>query len=507
MPRMPAQQNDSDSMTVTTRALQFLLFSRTAGALVALLGGMVLLGWVFNITVLKSVVPGLVSMKANTAFSLLALGTALFLLNERYCNTARKRTSLLLSLLVAGLAGLTLLQDILNVNLGIDELLFRDDTRATATSYPGRMAPVTAVCLVLASLALLRVDRGPRSSRYMAMAALVLALLGISGYVFGVESLYRVSTFTSIAVHTAVALVVLSLGVITSRTKDGCMDVILSDTAGGLLARRLLWLIPLLLFSLGWLSIRGQISGFYDSRFGLAIMVVGSMVVASMFIMGVATLLKSTDTKRLAAQEQLVALNVQLEQMVIERTRALEDANRHLSDEIVQRKQVEEEVHRLSVTDELTGLLNRRGFLLLAEQDLKVAKRAQAVRAMMYLDLDGLKRVNDTYGHKAGDALLIDTARVLTTCFRESDIVARLGGDEFVALTPNSENAEIMVSRMQAATSQFNKHDSPAHQLSFSIGVIRCLPADEKPLMELLAEADAAMYEQKQKRYREQQTQ
>jgi diguanylate cyclase (GGDEF)-like protein len=123
---------------------------------------------------------------------------------------------------------------------------------------------------------------------------------------------------------------------------------------------------------------------------------------------------------------------------------------------------------------------------------------------MIYLDLDGLKRVNDTYGHKAGDALLTDAARVLTTCFRESDIVARLGGDEFAVLAANGENDGIMVSRMQAITSQFNKHDSPAHQLSFSIGVVRCLPDSDKPLLELLAEADALMYEQKQRRRREQ---
>jgi diguanylate cyclase (GGDEF)-like protein len=490
-------------MMVTTRARKFLLFSQAAASLVALLGILVLFGWVFNIGVLKSVAPGLVSMKANTAVSLMTLGTALFLLNERYCNTARKRTSLLLALAVTGLAGLTLLQYVLNLDLGIDQLLFHDDTRATATSHPGRMAPVTALCLLLVSLALLRLDRGRRSSRYTAMVVLVLAMLGIAGYVFGVESLYRVSTFTSMAIHTAVALALLSLGVITSRTRKGWMDVILSDTAGGVVARRLLWLIPLLLFVIGWLSIRGEASGFYDGRFGLAITVIGGMVVAAMLIMGVAALLKVADTQRHEAEEQLVALNARLEETVVERTRALEDANRHLSEEIAYRKQAEEEVRRLSVTDDLTGLLNRRGFLLLAEQDLRAAKRAQAVRAMIYLDLDGLKRVNDTYGHKAGDALLIDAAGVLTTCFRESDIVARLGGDEFAVLAAKGENEEIMVSRLQAITSQFNKHGSPAHQLSFSIGVVRCLPDSGKPLLELLAEADALMYEQKRSRRRE----
>jgi diguanylate cyclase (GGDEF)-like protein len=142
--------------------------------------------------------------------------------------------------------------------------------------------------------------------------------------------------------------------------------------------------------------------------------------------------------------------------------------------------------------------------MLLAEQDLKAAKRSKAARAMVFLDLNGLKRVNDTHGHQAGDALLIDAARVLTTCFRESDIVARLGGDEFAVLAAKGENDAVMVSRVQAITSQFNKHDTPAHPLSFSIGVVCCLPDSDKPLLELLAEADALMYEQKQGRRREQ---
>lgn len=483
-----------------SRATKFLLFSQAAAATVTLVGGIVLAGWWFNVASLKTVAPGLVSMKANTATCLLAAGAALFLLNERYSGVVRKRTGLLLALAVFVIAGLTLAEYALRLDLGIDELLFDDDTRATATSHPGRMAPVTALCLFLVSMALLLIDRSTRVARRIAMGVLVLATLGITGYTFGVESMYRVSAFTSMAVHTALALAVLSLGIITVRTRQGCMDVILSDTAGGIVARRLLLLIPVLLFGLGWLSFQGQKAGFYDSQFGLSLVIVTGMVLSAILIMGVAHLLQIADAKRHAAQIQVATLNTSLEQTVLERTRELEIANQHLITVIAERKQAEEEVRRLSVTDELTGLLNRRGFLLLAEQDLRTARRAKAVRALIYLDLDGLKQVNDTRGHKAGDALLIDTAQVLKACFRDADIVARLGGDEFVILAANGENTEIMLTRMHAAAAQFNKGGSSPHTLSFSIGVIRCLPTDEKSLLELLTDADALMYEQKKER-------
>lgn len=483
-----------------SRATKFLLFSQAAAAMVILVGGIVLAGWWFNVASLKTVAPGLVSMKANTAACLLAVGAALFLLNERFSGVVRKRTGLLLALAVFVIAGLTLVEYALQLDLGIDELLFDDDIRATTTSHPGRMAPVTALCLLLVSAALLLIDRCTHVARRIAMGVLVLAILGIVGYAFGVESMYRVSAYTSMAVHTALALAVLCLGIITARTGQGCMDVILSDTAGGIVARRLLLFIPVLLFGLGWLSFLGQKAGFYDSQFALSLVIVTGMVSTAILIMGVAHMLQIADAKRHTAQQQLATLNVSLEKTVLERTRELENANHHLATEIAERKQAEEEVRRLSVTDEMTGLFNRRGFLLLAEQDLRTARRAKAVHALIYLDLDGLKQVNDTHGHKAGDALLIDTAQVLKACFRDADIVARLGGDEFAILAANGENTEIMLTRMHAAATQFNKGDSSSHVLSFSTGVIRCLPTDERSLLELLADADALMYEQKQAR-------
>lgn len=484
-------------MSVTSRESHLVRFSRGAAALVALAGGVVLFGWGLDIDALKRVVPGLVTMKANTAASLLFAGAALFLLNERSSNLLRRRIGRTLAAIVVAVAGLTIIEYVAQANFGIDEILFRDAAQATATSHPGRMSPLTAIGLALCGLALLLLDRHPRAAHSIAIVVLVLATFGVSGYVFGAQSLYRFATYTAMAVHTAAALWALSLGIIAARTKQGFVAVIVGDSAGGIMARRLLWTVPLLLFGLGWLALQGQREGFYDDRYRLALVIVTGMVLSFALILRVARLLQELDGRRQQFQEQLAALNASLEQTVEDRTHELAQANQQLATEIGERKEAEEEVRRLSLTDELTGLLNRRGFLLLAEQALKTARVSQAVYALIFLDLDGLKRVNDAHGHRAGDVMIGNAAKILKATFRDVDLIGRLGGDEFAVLVANGERTEIMLSRIRGAAAQLSKDDSLQIPLSFSAGVLHCVPAEEKPLLELLADADALMYEQK----------
>lgn len=491
-------------MQPTPRAVLFVRFSNGAAIAVALVGAVVLLGWLLDITALKNVLPHLVSMKANTALSFLLLGGALLLLNADHAPGTKQRAGQVLAAAVVTLACLTLLEYIAALDLGIDQLLFTDDTHTVSTSNPGRMAPMTAVCLALSGVALLLINRNHNASRRVAMAVMVLATLGLAGYAFGVQSLYRVSTFTSIALHTTITLILLSLGIIAARPANGCTATLASDASGGVMARQLLLLIPVLLFALGWLSRQGEIAGLFDARFAYALIVVSGVLVTSIIIMSVAKQLNLIDQARQKAQEQLVAMNAALEEAVVARTHELETANQKLRNEVAERQHAEDEVRRLSITDEMTGLLNRRGFLFLAEQDLKVARRAAAVHALFFIDLDGLKAVNDTYGHKAGDGMLKDAAQLLKTTFRDSDIVARLGGDEFAILATNGAQFEIMLARIQAGLDQVNRDDTASHKLSFSTGLVLCQPDDQKSILELLADADARMYEQKQERRRRQ---
>ncbi|OBG53030.1 diguanylate cyclase [Mycobacterium sp. E1715] len=179
-----------------------------------------------------------------------------------------------------------------------------------------------------------------------------------------------------------------------------------------------------------------------------------------------------------------VAVYSELEQRVRDRTAELERAN--------------EEISRLSVTDELTGLSNRRGFYLLAEQKLRGAHHLGHNCVLAFLDVDGLKRVNDEQGHDVGDALIKDVAEVLRQVRRESDIVARLGGDEFcVMITERDAGTAEVKERLAEAFHTFNETSDRTYRLSASIGLVQAPVAEHATLDELLARADELMYAEK----------
>lgn len=166
-------------------------------------------------------------------------------------------------------------------------------------------------------------------------------------------------------------------------------------------------------------------------------------------------------------------------------------------------KRAEEDLRALLLIDELTGLPNRRAFITLSEQALKVATRMYRDVLMIFIDLDDLKSINDTWGHLAGDRALIDAARVLKESFRDADIVARLGGDEFVALliVDSDQTAEVVSDRIKTRVQKHNKRTERGHPISLSVGAVRSR-AEGAVLADLLAEADSALYEQKRARSR-----
>jgi len=317
---------------------RFVLFSRVA-ALVAALGcAAVLVGWWLNIAALKSVLPNMVSMKPNTALCFMLLGSVLWLLNGRNISTRRQWWLRGLASLVVLTTGLTLLQYLLSSDWGIDQWLFLDDTRATKTSQPGRMSPVTAIALGMLALATLCMITRPAITRKLATGALLIGALGINGYLFGVESMYDAAAFTSLAVHTAILLVLLSLGVLVARPTHSANDLILRATLGGASARALTLTIPLALGGLSvliWLGLQWQ---WFDPRFGLAVGVVLGMVLSVLIGQRVARELYTADTAKGRVQAELVDLNQRLEQTVAERTASLQQLNANLQAEILERE-------------------------------------------------------------------------------------------------------------------------------------------------------------------------
>ncbi|HET7488990.1 MAG TPA: diguanylate cyclase [Acidimicrobiales bacterium] len=221
--------------------------------------------------------------------------------------------------------------------------------------------------------------------------------------------------------------------------------------------------------------------------------------------------------KRLAAAEKVEVLQAladstaiamehvrilsELERLVTDRTGQLlarteeaEQLTELLRSEVAERTRAEEEVRRLSLTDELTGLLNRRGLLVHAERARKLPQRRGVACVLLFVDVDGLKAVNDGLGHDAGDRLLRRAAAAIDGALREVDVVGRWGGDEFVAFLPDTDDPTEPVARIRHAAATA---DVPV-QLSVGASVVD--PADGRSFERLVIEADEAMYQQKRAR-------
>jgi diguanylate cyclase (GGDEF)-like protein len=175
-----------------------------------------------------------------------------------------------------------------------------------------------------------------------------------------------------------------------------------------------------------------------------------------------------------------------------------------LYQKVVELEKTNDRLRNLSLTDELTGLNNRRGFMILATALLKFARRADHPLCLLYIDLDSLKSVNDALGHTAGDAALTHFANILTETFRDSDVIGRMGGDEFVILTIDATESDLLniQIRLQKNVEEHNLRVGPTAALSFSLGVIKVDLNSAITMEELLSQADAAMYKHKQRRRR-----
>ena len=160
---------------------------------------------------------------------------------------------------------------------------------------------------------------------------------------------------------------------------------------------------------------------------------------------------------------------------------------------------IHEKQRVMAITDELTGLCNRRGFFTLAEQQLRLLKRLKRGIYILYADVDNLKRINDTLGHQKGDTALTDTANILKATYRESDIIARIGGDEFVVapIGTTGDRIDAVTARLEENIKRHNEKEGRPYELSLSFGVAYCDPENLCSIDELLARAEKIMYEHK----------
>ncbi|MBI1356807.1 MAG: hypothetical protein GC160_20900 [Acidobacteria bacterium] len=279
---------------------------RTAGAAALSIGVVGMVGWIGQHTLLQSAIPGAATMKFNTAACIILCSLSLLL------SRGSPRSALGFALTAGSVALATMAEYVFGVNLGVDELLFKDPNSAV---YPGRMSVATALAILSqATATVCALARRFAPAHCLSLVSGAVGLLALVGYANGFQSLYDLFMFSSIAVHTAMAVVLMALALLFYAPHEGLMGLFNSDSLGGSTARRLLPFAILAPILLGWLRLEGERAGYYDSTFGAALTTLGSVVVLSLVIYLTARSLHQVDMARRRAQraEQAAARRLQL---------------------------------------------------------------------------------------------------------------------------------------------------------------------------------------------------
>jgi diguanylate cyclase (GGDEF)-like protein len=401
--------------------------------LVALIGLEVLCGWIFNIPWLTDVRPGLSFMKINVAGAVIVASIAVWLLHTQPQGSGWFSVARCLALLLVALGTLTMSEHFFGWTLGIDTAFPLE----AHSPHPGRMALATTFNLVFLGLALLTLKARRPSlaacAHWLVVPPLLVSALAVLGYAYGAASLYAWRPYGVTAVHTAVSFVVLILCVLAADSTHGFTSIAISDTSGGIVTRRLLPTIPIMIFVLGLVRLKGEDLGLYDAPFGSALMVLMSTAFCVIAVAWTATTLHKVDLIRKLIETENLSLNAGLESRVRERTQELGQVSAQL-------RLVNGTLELLSNQDGLTGLANRRFFDAHLGAQISIARRYGRSLALVLCDVDSFKAYNDRYGHLAGDECLKRIAGALRSCCRRpADMVARYGGEEFALILPETE--------------------------------------------------------------------
>jgi len=393
-------------------------------------------------------------MKANTAVAFLLCTASLFVTHAKQ-NPVRLTAGRLCAVVVMVLASAALYAYSTGHPIGLETILVADRGADT----PGRMSVQTAVYLEFIGLILLleSAAREPwiRVVDALTMTLVLLILSVIAGYTFDAAGFFGQTTYSRLSPQTLACMVLLGVTVVGRRTHEGFFSVLVGGAIGSQSARVALpfaLVLPFLIASGTAYSTRMQwLSTPYAAA--LAASLCSVLIFASVVLMA----------------------------------RRINGLERELRD--------------MSLIDELTRIHNRRAFYLLGEQALRQARRANKSLTVLYFDLNGLKKVNDTMGHQVGSRLLLEAANLLRANFRSSDVVARVGGDEFAVVTRSRRDELVSaLTRLDESSAAANRSGDRAYRISYSMGEATIDPESKESFAELVERADAMMYRRKRQR-------
>jgi diguanylate cyclase (GGDEF)-like protein len=460
----------------------------------------VLFGWIFDIPQLTRLLPGFAFMKINTACSLLVASIALWLLHMHQQGSVWFRVGRCLAVPLVVLGGLTLSEHLFGLELGIDQHIPSAAQLSAQSAHWGRVSPASSFIMMLLGLALLMLKaRRPNfaaCAHWLVVPPLFVSALAVVGYAYGATSLYAVTPYASMAVHTAASFLLLSLCVLAADSAHGFASIAISDTAGGLVSRQLLPTIPIMIFVLGWVRLEGQHLGLYDTRFGSALMVLLSVTFCVIAVAWTATTLHKVDLVRKLAEAEILSLNAGLELRVRERTHELSQVSSQL-------RLVNSALELLSQKDALTGLANRRFFDVHLGDQVALSRRHGRSLALVLCDVDSFKAYNDHYGHQAGDECLKRVAAALRSCCRRTaDMAARYGGEEFGIILPETglNDAVQVAEAAKDAVAQLaivHEKSSTAPYVTISGGIAVLLHNGRRSAAQLIMDADRCLYQAK----------
>lgn len=297
-----------DQNTPESPKTHLLGYSRFAAVFVMALAFLVLLGWAMGSDLLISLHPQYVSMKANTALAFLLAGLSLFFLARRQGGSYELPVSRLLAMLVLLMGLLTLLQYVFSVDFSLDAILFREEAGAIGTYHPGRMAANTAIGFIILGVSLLLVSLHKQwaimTSQLMALLVALLSLLPLTGYLFGVDSLYGFAGYTEMALHTALAFLVMGTGLLFVQPGRAFVAVITDPGTGGYLSRRLLPLIILAPIVLMWLWVMAERAGWHSLASDISLFSVSLIGVIVFLVWKISASVNQLEAKRRESEEQ-----------------------------------------------------------------------------------------------------------------------------------------------------------------------------------------------------------